>query len=158
MSMGKEIERKFLLKNDGWRGQGRAEQFCQGYLASAAGCVVRVRTAGEKAWLTVKGKNTGAVRSEFEYPIPLDEARAMLAELAEKPLIEKQRHTLELDGATWEIDEFYGDNAGLILAEIELRDENQTFARPDWLGEEVTGDARYYNSNLGKNPYKNWRP
>ena len=154
--MGIEIERKFLLKNDGWR-QVEGLLYRQGYLNSNRHRTVRVRTIGEKAFLTIKSKSVGATRSEYEYEIPVSDANAMLDELCEKPIIEKTRHKVEFGGFTWEIDEFYGENEGLILAEIELPTADTDFALPPWIGEEVTEDARYFNANLVSNPYKNWR-
>lgn len=153
--MGLEIERKFLVRNDSWR-TVEGTPFRQGYLNSDLNRVVRVRTMGKQAVLTVKGLNTGAVRREFEYEIPLDDANAMLDDLCERPLIEKTRHKVEFAGHTWEIDEFLGDNAGLVVAELELQSVDEDFEKPDWLGEEVTDDPRYFNSNLVLRPYTTW--
>lgn len=153
--MALEIERKFLVRGQAWR-RPDAPYLCQGYLNRDKQRTVRVRIAGEAAWLTVKGPSQGAVRSEFEYAIPLDDARQMLS-LCEQPLIEKHRHLVEFDGMTWEVDEFLGENAGLVVAEIELQSADQDFARPGWLGEEVTQDARYFNSALAANPYSRWK-
>ena len=119
---------------------------------------VRVRLEGEKGYLTVKGRSVGAVRAEFEYEIPTDDANAMLNELCEQPLIEKTRHKIIHKELTWEVDEFHGLNLGLILAEVELEDEEQPVDKPEWVGEEVTGDPRYYNSNLVANPHTKWAP
>lgn len=152
--MGIEIERKFLVCGQGWR-QGKAQRYSQGYLNRAAERTVRVRIAGEQAFLTIKGRSQGASRLEFEYPVPLADAQALL-QLCEGPLIEKTRYTLEQDGLRWEVDEFHGENAGLVLAEVELASEDQTITRPDWLGEEVTGDERYYNSRLSEQPFGRW--
>jgi adenylate cyclase len=154
--MGTEIERKFLLRNDGWRGLAPGKPYVQGYLAGDAQCSVRVRIADGKATLNIKGATTGAVRSEFEYPLPLEDARHMLADFARKPLIEKTRHVVEYKGLAWEIDEFHGANQGLIVAEVELEREDQAFEPPAWIGEEVTGDPRYYNANLARVPYNQW--
>jgi len=158
--MPKEIERKFLLANDGWRGlvhdMAGGVYLCQGYLSTDTHCAVRVRIAGNKAWVGIKGKNHGATRLEFEYPIPLEDARLVLERLAKQPLIEKTRYATPFAGLIWEVDEFHGDNQGLIIAEVELEDEAQTFAKPDWAGKEVTGDPRYYNANLVANPFKSW--
>lgn len=155
--MGKEIERKFLVNGDGWRGLAKGQFYRQGYLSSAKNRIVRVRAIGDaKAYLTIKGETTGAARDEFEYEIPRADADYMLNELAEKPLIEKTRFKIPFGDFIWEIDEFAGDNAGLLLAEIELRSEGQSFPKPAWVGREVTGDPRYFNSSLIKNPYKNW--
>ena len=154
--MAKEIERKFLVSGDSWRALAKGAMYRQGYLNSAKERTVRIRTADEKAFLTIKGITVGAVRSEYEYEIPFDEGNAMLEELAEKPLIEKRRYKIPVAGVTWEIDEFLGDNAGLIVAEVELTSEDQVFDKPVWLGKEVTGDSHYYNANLFKNPFTHW--
>jgi CYTH domain-containing protein len=154
--MAQEIERKFLLKNDAWRALAQGTLYRQGYLNSAKERTVRIRTIGNKAFLTIKGMNVGATRSEFEYPIPLADCNAMLDALAEKPLIEKKRYRIRHGQLTWEIDEFFGDNQGLVVAEVELQNEDQVFDRPDWIGEEVTTDPRYFNSNLVKHPYAKW--
>ena len=154
--MAKEIERKFLVKSDAWRKLAEGTMYRQGYLNSAKDRTVRIRTVGNDAFLTIKGITVGATRSEYEYPISLADCNAMLDTLAEKPLIEKKRYAIKRDGLTWEVDEFFGDNQGLIVAEVELQSENQAFAKPDWVGEEVTGDPRYFNSNLIKLPYTKW--
>jgi adenylate cyclase len=153
--MGLEIERKFLVRDDSWR-TVEGTPYRQGYLNSDLYRVVRVRTMGETAVLTVKGLNSGAVRREFEYAIPLVDANAMLDELCERPLIEKTRHKIELAGHIWEVDEFFGENEGLVVAEIELDAVDEDFEKPDWLGEEVTDDPRYFNSNLVLRPYTTW--
>ncbi|MFN3303494.1 MAG: CYTH domain-containing protein [Roseateles sp.] len=154
--MGIEIERKFLVAGDGWRAQaGSATRFSQGYLSRDPARTVRVRIAGERAFLTIKGATTGATRAEFEYAVPLADAQQLLA-LADGPVVEKIRHLCVLDGLTWEVDEFLGANAGLVVAEIELQSEEQVFTRPTWLGDEVTGDARYVNANLAVHPYTSW--
>jgi CYTH domain-containing protein len=152
--MGIEIEHKFLVVGDGWW-QGEGTRYSQGYLNRDAQRTVRVRIAGEHAFLTVKGISKGATRSEFEYAIPANDARQLL-ELADGPVIEKVRRIVEHAGSRWEVDEFFGDNAGLVVAELELESEAQAFERPQWLGREVTGDSRYYNSNLAAHPYKDW--
>ena len=154
--MKKEIERKFIVQNESWRTASPGILYCQGYLSSARECTVRVRTAGDKAFLTIKGPTTGPSRTEYEYEIPQADARALLAELAEKPLIEKIRHKRTYDGLLWEIDEFLGENQGLIVAELELKSEEQAFDKPDWAGEELTDDPRYFNSNLTKKPFGRW--
>ncbi|PIG29597.1 CYTH domain-containing protein [Janthinobacterium sp. 35] len=154
--MGVEIERKFLLQGDAWRGLGQAVLLRQGYLSSARERVVRVRIEGEQAMLTIKGANVGATRGEWEYPIPLADAVELLDGLCEQPLIEKVRHRIEHAGMVWEVDEFLGANAGLIVAEIELASEDQPFEKPDWIGAEVSGDARYYNANLIRHPFSQW--
>jgi adenylate cyclase len=154
--MGTEIERKFLLLSDGWRAGATGTMYRQGYLNSAKERTVRIRTVGDKAFLTIKGITVGATRAEYEYPIPFDECNAMLDTLAEKPLIEKKRYKIKRGDLTWEIDEFFGDNKGLVVAEVELQSEGQAFDKPDWVGDEVSGDPRYFNSNLIKHPYTKW--
>lgn len=155
--MAKEIERKFLVTGSEWKALGSPVVYCQGYLNSSPQRTVRVRIAGDHAFLTIKGPNKGAVRSEFEYPLPVEDARAMLEELAEKPIIEKTRTIVHWQDHIWEVDEFAGVNAGLVVAEIELTDEAQAFVKPSWVGKEVTGDARYYNSSLVSHPYSSWK-
>lgn len=152
--MAVEIERKFLVTGTAWK-QAPGVVYRQGYLNRDKARTVRVRVAGETAFLTIKGQSVGATRAEFEYPIPLADAQALLA-LSDGPLIEKTRHVLTVDGTVWEVDVFAGDNAGLVVAEVELASEDQSFARPDWLGMEVTQDARYFNSNLAIHPYCHW--
>lgn len=155
--MSIEIERKFLVKEGSWRSLAVGKLYCQGYIPTQDGLTtVRIRVVGERGYLTIKGKAEGISRTEFEYPIPLEDAVIMLEKLCKKPLIEKIRHRISLDNLTWEVDEFLGDNQGLIMAEIELEQEEQAITIPDWIGEEVTGDERYYNSNLQKFPYKMW--
>lgn len=154
--MGVEIERKFLLQGDAWRGLGQAVLLRQGYLSSARERVVRVRIEGEQAMLTIKGANVGATRGEWEYPIPLADAVELLDGLCEQPLIEKVRHRIEHAGMVWEVDEFLGANAGMVVAEIELVSEDQPFEKPEWIGAEVSGDARYYNANLIRHPFSQW--
>ena len=149
--MGIEIERKFLVQGDSWR-SAEAVYYCQGYLNSSKERTVRVRAAGESGYITIKGATQGATRVEFEYEVPLADAKELLA-LCEGPLIEKYRRKISYENFTWEVDEFLGDNLGLVVAEIELESEQQLFAKPDWVAQEVTEDARYYNSNLVKNPY-----
>lgn len=155
--MGREIEKKFLITNDGWRHQGTGEPYCQGYLSSEKGRTVRVRTINDRGILTIKGPTVGDARLEYEYDIPIEDAKEMLNQLCEKPLIEKTRYKIPFQGFVWEVDEFKGENEGLIFAEIELEHEGQTFDKPPWIGKEVTEDGRYYNANLVKNPYSNWR-
>lgn len=154
--MATEIERKFLLKNDSWRRGAKGMQVRQGYLCTEVERTVRVRTTGNNGFLTIKGRSEGASRMEFEYAIPLTEANSMLEELCKKPLIEKMRYKIDYGGLTWEVDEFYGENEGLILAEVELEHENQSLLLPDWVGKEVTGDPKYFNANLIEHPYKTW--
>jgi adenylate cyclase len=153
--MATEIERKFLVQGTPWR-HATGVRICQGYLNRAKERTVRVRIAGGKAFLTIKGVSRGASRSEFEYGIPVPDAEELL-ELTDGPIIEKNRYVIVHDEATWEVDEFLGDNAGLVLAEIELTSEAQTFTRPPWLGREVTHDSRYFNSSLASYPYREWR-
>ena len=154
--MGKEIERKFLVKGDSWRGQAHGKRYRQGYLSTVKERTVRIRTVGEEGFITIKGITIGASRPEYEYEIPLKDANEMLDELCEKPIIEKTRYRIPQGNLAWEIDEFEGDNRGLIVAEIELKDENQTVDFPDWVGKEVTDDPRYFNANLVKKPYTTW--
>lgn len=153
--MGIEIERKFLVNGAAWR-QGVGVRFSQGYLNRDKERTVRVRLAGEKAFLTIKGISVGASRAEFEYEIPVADA-VQLLKFSDGPVIEKIRRVIQLEGATWEVDEFLGENAGLVVAEIELQSEDQAFAKPEWLGEEVTHDARYFNSSLATHPFTRWR-
>lgn len=155
--MGIEIERKFLVCGDQWRKRANTSLYCQGYLRRDKDCVVRVRLAGEKGILTIKGQVKGTTRPEFEYQINAEDAQFMLDNLAEKPLIRKKRHVVRENGFVWEIDEFLDENKGLTLAEIELQSEDQPFERPDWLGPEVTGDSRYYNANLVSHPFSCWK-
>jgi adenylate cyclase len=154
--MPREIERKFLLKSDAWRSHVYESQpMSQGYLASSERSSVRLRIAGSKAWLNIKSGGLVASRLEYEYAVPVDDARELLA-LAEGPLIEKTRHFVEHGGFTFEIDEFHGDNAGLVVAELELDKEDEPFPHPDWLGIEVTQLRRYYNVCLVEHPYRAW--
>lgn len=154
--MGTEIERKFLLRDDSWKLGAEGKVYRQGYLSAAASRNVRIRIIGEQGYLTVKGRASGITRLEFEYEIPLVDAENMLDKLCLKPLIEKTRFKIEHSGMTWEIDQFAGDNAGLVVAEIELEDEAQEIDLPSWVGAEVTDDPRYLNSNLVERPYTTW--
>jgi CYTH domain-containing protein len=155
--MATEIERKFLTADKvDWAALGQGQEFCQGYLSLKPEASVRLRIAGEQAFLTIKGKTSGVSRTEFEYPIPVADARQMLAQLCEKPLIEKTRYFIPYGQHTWEVDVFSGDNQGLVVAEIELKHSDETFLSPQWLGQEVSDDARYFNSNLIKHPYCQW--
>lgn len=154
--MAKEIERKFLLVGDAWRELAKGTHYRQGYLNSAKERTVRVRTIDDKGFLTIKGITTGATRVEYEYEIPHSDCTEMLDDLAEKPIIEKARYKIDFGGFVWEVDEFFGVNKGLVVAEIELESEDQAFEKPSWVGEEVTGDPRYYNSSLVANPYTTW--
>lgn len=154
--MGIEIERKFLIKNDKWK-DAVQESFVlkQGYLNSEPSRTVRVRIKGDKGILTIKGKNKGAVRAEFEYEIPLQDAEALI-QLCEKPIIEKERFIVLENNKVWEVDLFEGVNKGLQVAEVELQKEDEAIQLPDWIGKEVTSDARYYNSNLVQQPFCDW--
>lgn len=154
--MGVEIERKFLVRGEAWKSLGQPLLLRQGYLSSDPERVVRVRIAGDQAMMTVKGRSVGATRGEWEYPIPLQDAAELLDRLCQRPLVEKYRRRIGVDGMTWEVDEFLGANAGLVVAEIELACETQAFTLPDWIGEDVTDDARYYNSNLIRHPFGSW--
>jgi CYTH domain-containing protein len=154
--LGKEIERKFGVTGDGWRA-GQGLYYRQGYLSLEPERTVRVRTEGDnEAYLTIKGISQGATRREYEYGIPVEEAKEMLDRLCQKPLIEKKRYKIEHGGLTWEVDEFFGENEGLIIAEVELESEDQPFEKPDWLGPEVTGDRRYFNASLVEHPFSEW--
>lgn len=154
--MAVEIERKFLVKNDQWRGLAQGHLYRQGYIPTQDYTTVRVRIIGDQSYVTIKGKNTGMSRLEFEYEIPLADADQMLTNLCSPPLIEKYRYCIEFAGKIWEVDEFLGENQGLTLAEIELSREDESVELPDWVGEEVTGDRRYYNVNLALYPYGSW--
>jgi adenylate cyclase len=152
-----EIERKFLVESDQWRsGAERSELYRQGYLGGSETCSMRVRVSGERAWLTLKGRIRGARRLEYEYAIPSLEAKEILEALCVGRQIEKRRHFVPHAGREWEVDEFLGANAGLVIAELELDDEGERFARPEWLGREVTDDARYYNAYLAAHPWPTW--
>lgn len=151
-----EIERKYLVRDDAWRALAQGTQYRQGYLSTTPERTVRVRLIADKGYLTIKGVSIGAVRMEYEYQIPGGEAQTMLDELCEKPLIEKKRYKIDHKGLTWEVDEFFGENQGLIFAEVELESEDQSYDKPEWITDEVTGDPKYFNSNLIQNPYKNW--
>ena len=155
--MAEEIERKFLVKSDDWRSQVRKSTgFHQGYLCTDTDRNVRIRTKGDKAMLTVKGKAEGIKRLEFEYEIPMDEAREMLESLCLPTVIQKTRHLVDHAGLVWEIDEFDGANQGLIVAEVELESEDQEVDLPSWVGDEVTEDPKYLNANLVSRPFKDW--
>ena len=160
--MAQEIERKFLVRSDAWRADAwkagvSGVRIRQGYLSASTARSVRVRTADERATLNVKGNKVGPRVSEFEYSIPLGDALQMLRELCRRPFIEKTRyHIAGPDGHLWEVDEFHAGNAGLVVAEIELSHEDQTFAHPAWLGDEVTDDPRYLNTNLAERPFTTW--
>lgn len=175
--MGKEIERKFLIKSDAYRQLATGTYYRQGYIPTVNGMTVRIRIAGERAFTTFKDHAVGLTRHEFEYEIPVADAQQMLTLMCEQPQIEKHRYVIPIENCTdatghpctatlpdgtaieglhWEIDEFHGDNEGLIVAELEVPSEEVHFTLPAWIGQEVTGDHRYYNSQLCKMPYKKW--
>ncbi len=155
--MAQEIERKFLVKGDFKADSFKATRITQGYLSSVPERTVRVRVKGEKGYITIKGKgnDSGASRYEWEKEIPVDEVKELL-KLCEPGIIDKTRYLVKAGEHTVEVDEFYGENEGLVMAEVELKDENENFIKPAWLGEEVTGDVKYYNSMLMKHPYTKW--
>lgn len=154
--MGVEIERKFLVVGDGWRNLAEGVIYRQGYLASRDGITVRVRVAGENGYITVKGATEGISRAEYEYAIPLTDAIELLETLCDRPLIEKIRYQIQWEGLRWEVDEFMGANQGLILAEVELTDANQHITLPNWIGQDVSDDPRYFNVSLVRSPYGEW--
>lgn len=155
--MNIEIERKYRVTDTSYRAQAtRCTCYRQGYLSATPAATVRIRIAGDRAFITVKGTTTGCSRQEYEYPIPVADAARMLDSLCQSGLIEKRRYLYPYAGHTWEIDEFMGDNEGLIVAEVELQSESEAVQLPPFIGREVTGDPRYYNSCLAQNPYKNW--
>jgi len=155
--MATEIERKFLVLSDDWRNSAnQGSMYRQGYLAGGRHSSIRVRIAGDKATLNIKSAELAIRRSEYEYPIPLQDAEEILAKLCGGSLIEKIRYLVPYEGHVWEIDVFAGENQGLVVAELELEQEEESFARPDWLGEEVSDDPRYYNVNLVSCPFKDW--
>jgi adenylate cyclase len=153
--MATEIERKFLVQGTQWR-NGTGTKIKQGYLNRDKARTVRVRVRADQVFLTVKGLTQGASRAEFEYEIPLADAEELL-KLSDGPIIEKTRYVVVHEGSKWEVDEFEGDNSGLVVAEIELQSQGEQFSRPPWLGREVTDDNRYYNSSLASHPYRDWR-
>jgi CYTH domain-containing protein len=153
--MGREIERKFLVEGDAWR-RGEGVVYRQGYLNTDKHRTVRVRVVGDEGYLTIKGITQGATRREYEYAIPVADATEMLDELCEGPIIEKRRYRIPRGQLVWEVDEFFGDNQGLVVAEVELESEDQPLDKPSWLGKEVTEDSRYYNANLVQHPYSQW--
>ncbi|NER80504.1 MAG: CYTH domain-containing protein [Leptolyngbya sp. SIO1D8] len=155
--MAQEIERKFLVVDSSWRHEATRKLYRQGYIPTQNKTTVRVRIAGDRGYLTVKGASTGITRLEFEYEIPSADAGNMLNSLCIPPLIEKWRYQLTVGNHLWEIDEFLGENAGLVLAEVELASEIESFVLPAWVGEEVSHDPRYYNANLARFPYRSWQ-
>lgn len=155
--MGVEIERKFLVRGEGWRAAARSvTELRQGYLANTGACSVRLRVSGQQAWLSVKAMTPGPERAEYEYALPVADAREMLATLAEGALVWKRRHEVPVGAHRFEVDEFLGDNQGLVVAEIELAAADEAFQRPDWLGAEVTDDVRFYNFRLASEPFSGW--
>ena len=154
--MAKEIEKKFLVNGEAWITAAKGTVYRQGYLSSVKERVVRVRTIENKGFLTIKGITKGVSRSEFEYEISVEDANIMLDEICEKPIIEKKRYKIPVGRLVFEVDEFFGENEGLVVAEVELTDEKQIIDFPDWIGAEVSGDPRYFNSNLIQHPYKKW--
>ncbi|MGC4102874.1 CYTH domain-containing protein [Ferruginibacter sp.] len=156
--MGLEIERKYLVDHQTWNAADKSagKLYRQGYISTDENKTIRIRLAGTDAWLTIKGKTTGATRSEFEYSIPAEDAIQMLNTLAESEL-SKTRYKIPCKGKLWEVDVFHDENEGLIVAEIELASEDEEFELPEWASTEVTGDAKYYNSNLTLYPFKRWR-
>ena len=155
--MGIEIERKFLVKNDQWRKLGKGKLYRQGYLSTDNERTVRVRTVRKNGFLTIKGITKNTRRDEFEYEIPFIDAKWMLDELCKPPVIEKTRYKIKDKDLVWEVDEFWGENEGLIIAEVELKDIQQIITFPNWIGKEVTENPIYYNANLVKNPYSKWK-
>jgi len=153
--MGLEIERKFLVRGSRWKARARGVLTRQGYLSTTSNTTVRVRIAGNRGFLTVKGRTRGLSRAEFEYAIPVRDAAALL-ELCKKPLVEKTRYRIPFGAHTWEVDEFHGANAGLVVAEVELESADEEPALPPWVGREVSRDGRYYNANLVKKPFTTW--
>lgn len=154
--MGREIERKFLVRSPEWKTGAAGVLYRQGYLCRQEARTVRVRIAGGQAYLTIKGQAQGVTRLEYEYPIPLAEAQELLEHLCMKPLIEKTRYRIEFRGRLWEVDEFAGENQGLVVAEVELESPDQPLELPDWVGEEVTHDPRYLNASLVEHPFSRW--
>lgn len=155
--MGTEIERKFLVTGEGWRQLASGTAYRQGYIRTQNQTTVRVRRAGDRGYITIKGPTVGLARAEFEYEIPVEDADEMLTTLCDRPLIEKRRYRIPVGEVTWEIDEFYGENQGLILAEVELTTADQPLDAPSWIGPEVSQDPRYFNSNLAERPYSRWQ-
>lgn len=156
--MATEIERKFLVTNDDWRSQASQRKVIkQGYFGPPNKASIRIRIDGDRANINIKSATLDIVRKEYEIPVPLEDAEEMLQHLCERPFIEKVRYLVPVGDHVWEVDEFDGDNLGLIVAEIELASVDELFEKPQWLGEEVSHDERYYNVRLVKNPYSNWR-
>jgi len=154
--MGREIERKFLVRKDLWSPPDAGLRLRQGYLCLDPERTVRIRLAGSKGFLTIKGPSDKGARAEFEYSIPAPEARELLDTLCHRPLIEKTRYRIEVGRHLWEVDEFFGENAGLLLAEVELAEIDEPVTLPDWIDREVTDDPRYYNAYLSRHPFAAW--
>lgn len=154
--MALEIERKFLVISDQWRTMAKPVLYCQGYLTTDPDRTVRVRIAGDQATMTIKGRSTDGVCAEYEFAIDPQMAQSILNTLAIRPFIKKYRSRIAIGNIVWEVDEFLEENSGLILAEVELSDRNQVISLPNWIGQEVTGDKRFFNSALISNPYANW--
>lgn len=154
--MAQEIERKFLVRNDLWRQLGTPELYRQGYLCHEIGHVVRVRIESNRARLTIKGRPCGIIRPEYEYPIPIKDATELLNMIGEENTIIKNRTKIPYKGKIWEVDEFFGKNRGLVVAEIELESEEESFEKPDWVGKDISEDPRYYNVSLMLHPYSEW--
>ena len=154
--MAKEIERKFLIDISGVESIGSGSRIKQGYISTTDNTAVRIRVSGAAAYLTLKGENQGATRSEFEYEIPIEDANEIIKELCSGPVIDKTRYLVEYGSHTWEIDVFHGDNDGLIVAEVELESETEEVDLPKWVINEVTGEVKYYNSSLLDNPFNKW--
>lgn len=152
----KEIERKFLVISDNWKKNSQGVLYRQGYLSIERDRTVRVRLEGEEGKLTIKGKKDKGAGDEFEYDIPGDEAAYLIDRLCLKPVVEKMRYKINFHGNIWEVDEFFGENLGLVLAEIELDSADQKFEKPGWIGEDVTEDPKYKNASLVKNPFNTW--
>jgi adenylate cyclase len=155
--MAMEIERKFLVAGDGWKqGNPQGRHYRQGYLPTDSSAAIRIRVSSDRGWITIKKRESNLARREYEYEIPLNEAAEIMDELCLKPLIEKTRYKVPWETKIWEIDVFSGENEGLVVAEIELDSEEDTFAKPPWLGEEITHDPRYLNVNLARHPFCRW--
>ena len=152
--MGIEIERKFLVVNDIYKTLAKPFHCLQGYISSDP--LIRIRIIADTAFITIKGINTGIRRSEYEYEIPILDAKNLLDEFCENPIIEKNRYKILIANTLWEVDEFLGDNLGLVVAEVELKDENDSFDKPDWIGEEVSYENKYFNHNLVNKPFSKW--
>ncbi len=156
-AVGVEIERKFLVTGDAWRAGARGVRYRQGYLTADGRRSVRVRLAGDQGFITIKGPARGLTRAEFEYPIPAADAEHLLAELCDPAQIDKVRYDVTHAGRHWVVDEFFGENRGLVVAEIELASETETVELPAWAGREVSGDPRYTNASLARRPYARWK-